>query len=177
MSRQNFNTSPHQTQRYGVPQQQQQTMQSQMGRFPAAQTPGQHQQMPPQQMPQTTTLGGYATTIPEAQQQRILEQAKARVAAQERTAMFGDKISSTQSPSVGGATMDVNRLAAARASLASLQKPQSPNPAQQQQQRSSSVGSGTGSPSLAPGRVTPVPLPAMPGAPPPPRKDSTQGEA
>jgi hypothetical protein len=178
MNRQTFSTSPHQAQRYGVPQQQQQTMQSQMGRFPAAQTPGQHQQVPPQQTPQSTTLGGYATTIPEAQQQRILEQAKARVAAQERTAMFGDKISSTQSPTVGGITMDVNRLAAARASLASLQKPQSPSPAQQQQQqRSGSVGSGTGSPSLAPGRVTPVPLPAMPGAPPPPTKDSTQGEA
>lgn len=173
MSRQNFSPSPHQGQRYGVPQQQS-TMQSQMGRFPAVQTPGQHQAVPQQAPQNTANIGGFATTIPEAQQQRILEQAKARVAAQERTAMFGDKISSAQSPATGTPTMDVNRLAAARASLASLQKPQSPNPvaqqAQQQQQRSGSVGSGTGSPSLAPGRVTPVPLPAMPGAP--PRKDS-----
>lgn len=183
MNRQSFSTSPHQTQRYGVPGQQQsqsqQSMQSQMGRFPAAQPPSQqqHNQAAPQQQPGPMNMAGYPTTIPEAQQQRILEQAKARVAAQERTAMFGDKIS-TGSPSPVPGGMDVNRLAAARAGLASLQKPQSPNPQQQQQQqqqRSGSVGSGsgaTGSPVVPPGRVTPVPLPAMPGAPPPPRKDS-----
>ncbi|KAH8175021.1 hypothetical protein LIA77_06440 [Sarocladium implicatum] len=172
MNRQSFSTSPHQTQRYGVPgqqqQQPQQSMQSQMGRFPATQG------LPQQQQGGPMNMAGYPTTIPEAQQQRILEQAKARVAAQERTAMFGDKIS-TASPSPATGGMDVNRLAAARAGLASLQKPQSPNPQQQQQQRSGSVGSGsgaTGSPVVPPGRVTPVPLPTMPGAPPPPRKDS-----
>ncbi|KAM5345686.1 hypothetical protein ACJ41O_011547 [Fusarium nematophilum] len=158
-----YSPSPNMQQapRYGTPNQ---AMGSQINRYPSN---------PPQ--PGTPTqnpgLTGYHTVIPEAQQQRILDQAKARVAAQERSAMFADKIAPTGVPAaaaapifrggVGGGmgqgttTMDVNRLAAARASIAAQQKPQTPNP-----QR---VGmNGTPGPQV-PHKVTPVPVPPIPG--------------
>lgn len=77
-------------------------------------------------------LTGYHTVIPEAQQQRILEQAKARVAAQERSAMFGDKMG-TPGFSPGMNAMRMN-----------------------------------GTPPI-PQKVTPVPVPVIPGGPPPPQ--------
>ncbi|KAH7134660.1 hypothetical protein B0J13DRAFT_560908 [Dactylonectria estremocensis] len=142
--RQPYSPSPSvQPPRYNTPNQ---TMGSQMNRFPsnpagAGQNPG---------------LTGYHTVIPEAQQQRILDQAKARVAAQERSAMFADKITQPGGVGLGGmgmtGTMDVNRLAAARASIAQQQKPQTP-------QRSLN-GTPLGH---IPHKVTPVPVPVIPG--------------
>ncbi|KAK7419552.1 hypothetical protein QQZ08_010802 [Neonectria magnoliae] len=151
--RPSYSPSPsvQQPQRYGTPNQ---TMGNQMNRFSS--NPG--QSGTPNQNPGLT---GYHTVIPEAQQQRILDQAKARVAAQERSAMFADKIA--QPGGVGGlggmgmsGTMDVNRLAAARASIAAQQqKPQTPTP-----QR---LGvNGTPGPHI-PHKVTPVPVPVIPG--------------
>ncbi|KAF4996718.1 hypothetical protein FDECE_12317 [Fusarium decemcellulare] len=149
--RQAYSPSPNipQPQRYGTPNQ---AMGNQMNRYPSN---------PPQ--PGTPTqnpgLTGYHTVIPEAQQQRILEQAKARVAAQERSAMFADKIAQPGTPVFGGmgqgGTMDVNRLAAARASIAAQQKPQTPN-----SQRAAMNGTPVGH---VPHKVTPVPVPPIPG--------------
>lgn len=173
MNRQNFSPSPNlaqqqqqQAQRFSTPNQ---SMQSGMSRFSAgtSQPPQQHQQQPP---PQQGVAGptGYHSVIPEAQQQRILEQAKARVAAQERTAQFGDKISSAggNGPSTPGVTpgsMDVNRLAAARASLANLHKPQSPAPGSAPHSANGAALERSASPHVPPRRVTPVPLPSLPG--------------
>lgn len=102
---------------------------------------------------QNPGLTGYHTVIPEAQQQRILEQAKARVAAQERSAMFADKIAQ---PGIGamGQTVDINRLAAARASLAAQSKPSTPTG-----QRPGMNGQVP----HVPLKVTPVPVPPIPG--------------
>lgn len=149
--RQPYSPSPsvQQPQRFNTPQ----AMGGQMGRFSSnpAGTPVQN-----------PGLTGYHTVIPEAQQQRILDQAKARVAAQERSAMFADKIAQP-SGMVGlggmgmGGTMDINRLAAARASIAAQQqKPQTPTPGMQR--------SLNGTPSAhIPHKVTPVPVPVIPG--------------
>ncbi|KAF4981906.1 hypothetical protein FZEAL_2375 [Fusarium zealandicum] len=151
--RQAYSSSPNMQQppRYGTPTQ---AMGNQMNRYPSN---------PPQ--PGTPTqnpgLTGYHTVIPEAQQQRILDQAKARVAAQERSAMFTDKIAQPGTPGYGAGgmgvsgTMDANRLAAARASIAAQQKPQTPNP-----QRAGM--NGTPTPHI-PHKVTPVPVPPIPG--------------
>lgn len=98
--------------------------------------------------------------IPEAQQQRILEQAKARVAAQERSAMFAHGVSTTGSSgfaSLGlGGTIDASRLAAARASFANSSKPQTPG--SQKQGLNGTPGTGH-----VPLKVTPVPVPVIPG--------------
>lgn len=102
--------------------------------------------------------------IPESQQQRILDQAKARVAAQERSAMFADKIAQqTAVPGggfiLGGGGMDASRLAAARASIAAQQqqKPGTPTP------NSGRIGmNGSPAPHI-PHKVTPVPIPVPPG--------------
>jgi hypothetical protein len=109
---------------------------------------------------QMNRLTGYHTVIPEAQQQRILDQAKARVAAQERSAMFTDKIAQPGTPGYGVGNgsvgvMDANRLAAARASIAAQQKPPTPNSSR------SSMNGTPGPP--PPHKVTPVPVPPIPG--------------
>ncbi|KAF6519257.1 hypothetical protein HZS61_017631 [Fusarium oxysporum f. sp. conglutinans] len=79
-----------------------------------------------------------------------------RVAAQERSTMFADKITQPGTPGFGqGGTMDPSRLAAARASIASQQKPPTPN-----SQRSSMSGTPGPPP---PHKVTPVPVPPIPG--------------
>lgn len=127
-------------------------------KFPATPNSGIHQ---PQQF--SNTALGYHTVIPEAQQHRILEQAKARVAAQERSAMFADKITQPAVSGLAGiglgANVDVNRLAAARASISGPPKP--PTPVGQQRQ------SMNGTPPLSgyvpPHKVTPVPVPVIPG--------------
>ncbi|KAM0420666.1 hypothetical protein ACHAPT_011582 [Fusarium lateritium] len=152
--RQAYSPSPNMQQaaRYGTPNQ---AMGNQINRYPSN---------PPQ--PGTPTqnpgLTGYHTVIPEAQQQRILEQAKARVAAQERSAMFADKITQPSGQGFGGGggmapggTMDANRLAAARASIAAQQKLPTPNP-----QRAGMNGTPAGH---IPHKVTPVPVPPIPG--------------
>ncbi|PNY24860.1 Uncharacterized protein TCAP_05190 [Tolypocladium capitatum] len=109
---------------------------------------------------QNPGLTGYHTVIPEAQQQRILDQAKARVAAQERSAMFTDKIASPGTPGMGyGTPGDANRLAAARANLATQQKPQTPVG-----QRQGANGTPPGPPFVPPQKVTPVPVPVIPGS-------------
>ncbi|KAF4335742.1 hypothetical protein FBEOM_10388 [Fusarium beomiforme] len=148
VNRQAFSASPNvqQPPRYGTPNQ---AVGNQMNRYPSN---------PPQQgtPAQNPGLTGYHTVIPEAQQQRILEQAKARVAAQERSTMFADKITQPGTPGYGqGGTMDASRLAAARASIASQQKPPTPN-----SQRSSISGTPGPPP---PHKVTPVPVPPIPG--------------
>lgn len=89
---------------------------------------------------QSPGLTGYHTVISEAQQQRILEQAKARVAAGGQPGSYSNAA-----------------LAAARANrIASQQKPQTPTA-----QRAST-------PVLPPHRVTPVPVPPIPGTAPQP---------
>lgn len=148
VNRQAYSASPNvqQPPRYGTPNQ---AVGNQMNRYPSN---------PPQQgtPAQNPGLTGYHTVIPEAQQQRILEQAKARVAAQERSTMFADKITQPGTPGFGqGGTMDPSRLAAARASIASQQKPPTPN-----SQRSSMSGTPGPPP---PHKVTPVPVPPIPG--------------
>ncbi|KAF5979793.1 hypothetical protein FBULB1_5536 [Fusarium bulbicola] len=148
VNRQAYSASPNvqQPPRYGTPNQ---AVGNQMNRYPSN---------PPQQATpaQNPGLTGYHTVIPEAQQQRILEQAKARVAAQERSTMFADKITQPGTPGFGqGGTMDHSRLAAARASIASQQKPPTPN-----SQRSSMSGTPGPPP---PHKVTPVPVPPIPG--------------
>ncbi|KFA79059.1 hypothetical protein S40288_08155 [Stachybotrys chartarum IBT 40288] len=152
--RQTYSQSPNmpQAQRYATPGQ---PPSNQMNRFPS--NPGQTGQQN-----QSPGITGYHTVIPEAQQQRILDQAKARVAAQERSALFGDKIAQ---PSVsglagiglGGGTIDVNRLAAVRASFANQQKPQSPV-GQRQGMNGTPVAGHT------PAKVTPVPFPVIPSS-------------
>lgn len=142
--RQSFSPSPSvQQPRYSTPAQ---SMANQMNRFsstPANQTPG---------------LTGYHTVIPEAQQQRILEQAKARVAAQERSAMFADKISQPgQFSGVNLSSIDPGRLAAARAAMAAQQKSQNAGVNFQRP-------NGTPTPHI-PHKVTPVPVPPIPGLP------------
>ncbi|KAI9147695.1 hypothetical protein HJFPF1_12725 [Paramyrothecium foliicola] len=151
--RQTYSQSPNlqQPQRYGTPSQ---AAGGQMNRHPSVSTP--HAQ--PSQSPGLT---GYHTVIPEAQQQRIVDQAKARFAAQERSAMFGDKISQPMVSGLAGiglgGTMDVNRLAAARASLANQPKPQTPT--------GQKPGiNGTPGPAHVPLKVTPVPVPVIPGS-------------
>ncbi|PTD08747.1 hypothetical protein FCULG_00010734 [Fusarium culmorum] len=127
---------------------------------------GKSNEQVPEQPPQQGTpaqnpgLTGYHTVIPEAQQQRILDQAKARVAAQERSAMFTDKIAQPGTPGYGVGNgsvgvVDANRLAAARASIAAQQKPPTPNSSR------SSMNGTPGPP--PPHKVTPVPVPPIPG--------------
>jgi hypothetical protein len=151
VNRQAYSSSPNMQQppRYGTPNQ---AVGNQINRYPSN---------PPQQgtPAQNPGLTGYHTVIPEAQQQRILDQAKARVAAQERSAMFTDKIAQPGTPGYAGGmgqagVMDANRLAAARASIAAQQKPPTPN-----SQRSMN---GTPGPP-PPHKVTPVPVPPIPG--------------
>ena len=98
-------------------------------RFSTSGQPNQHnrQGSNPGHFSQSPGLTGYHTVIPEAQQQRILDQAKARVAAQERSAMFGDKMGHPGMPGMGyTGSIDASRIAAARANLMSQQKPQTP---------------------------------------------------
>ena len=125
MHRQAFSQSPNMDQqRFGTPNQGNRYSQQGGG------TP----------QPQSQSLG-YSTVIPEAQQQRILEQAKARVAAQERSAQFTDKISpqpgtsGLQGVGLGGRPQQV--------------------PAQRTPTPTGSVNGGQ--------RQTPVPVPTMPG--------------
>ncbi|RGP72862.1 hypothetical protein FSPOR_2463 [Fusarium sporotrichioides] len=155
VNRQAYSASPNNMQqqqppRYGTPNQ---AAGNQMNRYPSN---------PPQQgtPAQNPGLTGYHTVIPEAQQQRILDQAKARVAAQERSAMFTDKIAQPGTPGYGVGNgsvgvMDANRLAAARASIAAQQKPPTPNSSR------SSMNGTPGPP--PPHKVTPVPVPPIPG--------------
>ncbi|KAL6852955.1 hypothetical protein ACO1O0_007503 [Amphichorda felina] len=150
--RQVYSPSPNmqQNQRYGTPTQ---AMGSQGNRFSGTPNPGgQHH---------SNSSLGYHTVIPEAQQQRILEQAKARVAAQERSAMFTDKISQPGVTGLGGiglgGSVDVNRLAAARAQMGGQQKPGTPTGGQRP------VNGTPGSGHVPPHKVTPVPLPVIPG--------------
>lgn len=107
-----------------------------------------------QQPIQQPGLTGYHTVIPEAQQQRILDQAKARVAAQERSAMFTDKMVQPGTPGMGYGSPG---MMAARPNQ--QQKPQTP------------LGQRgpNGTPASAfvpPQKVTPVPVPVIPGAQP-----------
>lgn len=151
-ARQTFSPSPvvPQNQGYSAPAP---TMASQMNRFPSGSSQtGSHSQSP--------GLTGYHTVIPEAQQQRILDQAKARVAAQERSAMFADRLSQTNTSGLSGMGLGVNidasRIAAIRANMANQNKPQSPTP--------SKPGGVNGTPgtSHVPYKVTPVPVPVIP---------------
>lgn len=110
---------------------------------------------------QNPGLTGYHTVIPEAQQQRILDQAKARVAAQERTPMFADKTphpGASLGMGYGTPGGEGNRLAAARANTVNQQKPSTPVG-----QRQGSNGT-PGAAILPPHKVTPVPVPVIPGA-------------
>ena len=149
--RQTYSPSPgmQQNQRYGTPNQ---AMGGPANRYPSNSTPGgQHQ---------PSSSLGYHTVIPEAQQRRILEQAKARVAAQEQSAMFTDKIAPSGVSGLAGiglsGSMDVNRLAAARAQMGGQQKPGTPTGGQR-------PVNGTPGSGHIPHKVTPVPIPVIPG--------------
>lgn len=159
--------------RFGTPGQ---GMANQMSRFSANPVPN----AVPAGTPQNPHPGltGYHTVIPEAQQQRILDQAKARVAAQERSAMFADKIAQPQNHSqsqsqqgmlggMGLVGMDASRLAAARASIAAHQQQQQQQQQQQKPQTPTPSNgrlgmNGTPTPHI-PHKVTPVPVPVIPG--------------
>jgi hypothetical protein len=145
--------STPQVPRYGTPNQ---GMAGQQKSYPANQTPAGQQQF-------SNSSLGYHTTIPEAQQQRILEQAKARVAAQERSAMFADKISQPGVSGLAGiglgGSVDVNRLGAARASMGSSQSPKPPTPVGGQRPMNGTPVSAH----VPPHKVTPVPVPVIPG--------------
>ncbi|PNP56636.1 hypothetical protein THARTR1_03332 [Trichoderma harzianum] len=147
-NRQTFSPSPvvPQNQGYSAPAP---TMASQMNRFPSGSSQtGTHSQSP--------GLTGYHTVIPEAQQQRILDQAKARVAAQERSAMFTDRLSQGGVPSgLAGMGVDASRLAAIRATVANQNKPQTPPPPKSGMNGNSGAGH-------VPYKVTPVPVPVIP---------------
>ncbi|KAL7918986.1 hypothetical protein ACQKWADRAFT_302580 [Trichoderma austrokoningii] len=145
-ARQTFSPSPAVPQNQGYSAAPAPTMASQMNRFPSG-SPG---------------LTGYHTVIPEAQQQRILDQAKARVAAQERSAMFADRLSHGNTPNLSGMGLGVNidasRIAAIRANMANQNnKPQSPTPS-----KPGGVNGSTPGPSHVPYKVTPVPVPVIP---------------
>ncbi|KAL7951479.1 hypothetical protein V8C42DRAFT_8847 [Trichoderma barbatum] len=147
-NRQAFSPSPAvpQNQGFSAPTP---TMASQMNRFPSgtSQT-GTHSQSP--------GLTGYHTVIPEAQQQRILDQAKARVAAQERSTMFTDRLSQAGvSSGLTGMGVDASRLAAIRATVANQNKPQTPTPPKPGM-------NGTAGTAHVPYKVTPVPVPVIP---------------
>ncbi|KAI5467996.1 hypothetical protein BGZ63DRAFT_419646 [Mariannaea sp. PMI_226] len=152
-------TSVQQPPRYGTPNQGLVNQMGQMNRFPVN---------PPSTVGTPTAnvggITGYHTVIPESQQQRIIDQAKARVAAQERSALFADKI--TQQPGLPGGGMglgggmDASRLAAARASIAAQQqqqKPGTPTP------NSGRIGMNGSPVPHVPHKVTPVPIPVPPG--------------
>ncbi|EHK23449.1 uncharacterized protein TRIVIDRAFT_1006, partial [Trichoderma virens Gv29-8] len=147
-NRQTFSPSPAvpQNQGYQAPTP---TMASQMNRFPSGSSQtGTHSQSP--------GLTGYHTVIPEAQQQRILDQAKARVAAQERSAMFTDRLSQAGvSSGFSGMGVDASRLAAIRATVANQNKPQTPTPPKP-------GVNGTAGTAHVPYKVTPVPVPVIP---------------
>ncbi|KAK5995528.1 hypothetical protein PT974_03937 [Cladobotryum mycophilum] len=144
--RQTYSPTPNmqQTQRYGAPNP---NMNPQANRFPAGTGQvGAHSQSP--------GLVGYHTVIPESQQQRILEQAKARMAAQERSAAM-----LSQSGLAGlsyGTPLDPNRVAAVRG-MASQTKPQTPTG------QKPGVNGNSG-PAHVPYKVTPVPVPVIPGS-------------
>ena len=146
-NRQAYSPSPNmqQNQRYGTPNQ----PMNQVNRFPS------------QSGQSNPGLTGYHTVIPEAQQQRIIDQAKARVAAQERSASFTDKISQPGLSGLSGmgfgGSVDASRLAAARSSLSN--QPQTPTGLRQ-------GSNGTPASQHIPLKVTPVPLPAVPGSQP-----------
>jgi hypothetical protein len=118
---------------------------------------------------QTNSVVGYHTVIPEIQQQRILEQAKARVAAHERSAQFADKniaqstISGLAGIGLGGSSID--RLAAARASISAASQPKPPTPVGQQRQSMNGTPPMAGAGHALPYKVTPVPVPVIPGHP------------
>lgn len=151
-----FSPSPtiSQPQRYGTPNQ---GISAQQKGFPGNPTPVGQQF--------SSSSLGYHTVIPEAQQQRILEQAKARVAAQERSAMFADKITQPGVSGLAGiglgTNVDANRMSAARASIGS--QPTPPTPTGQQRQSMNGTPPVTGHPPSH--KVTPVPVPVIPGLP------------
>lgn len=137
-----YSPTPHMqpAQRYGTPAQ---PMSSHMNRFSSQSTPGSQQQQYQQQQQQTPnqSVTGYHSVMPEAQQQRIMEQAKARAAAQERSSsMFSDK------------TPGIN-IGSRSGSVGAPQKPTTPTPQQQGHPRPGANGTPL------PQKVTPVPLP------------------
>ncbi|KAG6015719.1 hypothetical protein E4U54_003070 [Claviceps lovelessii] len=144
-----------QAQRFATPGQ---TSTPQMNRN--ASGPGQH--APYSQSPGLT---GYHTVIPEAQQQRILDQAKARVAAQDRSAIYGDMMSQPGHAAMGvgvgvgmGTGYAVN--AARTNSIQQQPKPQIPVAPKQGTNGTSTPGTQY----VPPSKVTPVPVPPIPGA-------------
>ena len=152
--RQAYSSSPNlqQNQRYGTPNQ---GVGGQVNRF---------QSTPSHGSGQPNALG-WNTFIPEAQQQRILEQAKARVAAQERSAQHNHDLKGSISTGVAGlagiglgGNVDVSRLAAQRASMGGQQKPSTPTPGQRP-----GANGNYGSAHVPPQKVTPVPVPVFPG--------------
>ncbi|KAG6011024.1 hypothetical protein E4U21_000055 [Claviceps maximensis] len=129
-----------------------------------ASNPGQHAAYS-----QSPGLTGYHTVIPEAQQQRILDQAKARVAAQDRSAIYGDRMSQPgyavtgMGMGVGTSTSTAYGVnAAARVNTTNQQKPQTP--AGQKQGTNGTSTPGTQTQYVPPSKVTPVPVPPIPGA-------------
>ncbi|CRK41516.1 hypothetical protein BN1708_001840 [Verticillium longisporum] len=95
----------------------------------------------------------YMNSVTDQNQQRLLEQARARAAAQQNSNVFGDKMQ--QGGMANQTSYNPAQLAAQQARLVNnvANKPQSPAPRQGQ----------NGTPTI-PARVTPVPVPVIPGA-------------
>ncbi|KAM0284117.1 hypothetical protein ACHAQH_002105 [Verticillium albo-atrum] len=102
--------------------------------------------------------GSYMNSVTDQNQQRLLDQARARAAAQQNSSAFGDKIQ--QSGMANQTSYNPAQLAAQQARLANnvANKPQSPANAV-----SSPRPGANGTPNI-PARVTPVPVPVIPGA-------------
>ncbi|KAG6183680.1 hypothetical protein E4U27_001273 [Claviceps purpurea] len=114
-------------------------------------TPGQHPQFS-----QSPGLTGYHTVIPEAQQQRILDQAKARVAAQDRSG-------AAQGGHAGAGTGAGMGYGAGGVPAGHAGQRQGANGTPMATPVATPVGT-PGTQYVPPSKVTPVPVPPIPGA-------------
>ncbi|KAM0324816.1 hypothetical protein ACHAQA_007782 [Verticillium albo-atrum] len=108
--------------------------------------------------------GPYMNSMTDQNQQRLLDQARARAAAQQNSTAFADKIQ--QGGMANQSSYNPAQLAAQQARLAGnvANKPQSPANA-----AASPRPGQNGTPNI-PARVTPVPVPVIPGAQQPPQQ-------
>ncbi|EFX00854.1 hypothetical protein CMQ_1935 [Grosmannia clavigera kw1407] len=109
---------------------------------------------------------GYHTVMDQPQQQRLMEQARARASAHERTLGFADKMSQGGVGPIGGlagmgpgGNVDMAKLAAARANMPGSAGPRVAQPQQilQQQQQQHGFPQGVPSPSPVTSSVSPAP--------------------
>ncbi len=130
---------------------------------------------------QSVTPGGFATVMDQPQLQRVLDQAKARMTAHERTQSFGDKIAQSSMGQIAGlagiglgGNVDINKLAAARANMpggvahmSPSPKPQAVIPRTASPSLNGMLAAGSASPASqrAPSSVSPGPGVGLPKPP------------